>query len=370
MAGGRATCLVFLGVKARLLISAIRRAGLAGSLVTGTLVFGSGPVSASAPDSQLVPGSQSGVSCLTSQLCVLVGNNSHGAGDVIDISNGKPGKLVIVRGARSLYSVSCPTAKGCLAIGEAAGRGAPFIVELGSTGKVEGSGALKVPPGVSLTRISCKNLYACELSGSGASPGTVELAQWDGISTHWFQVPVPNGFTSPTLNGISCFATDCVAVGSVLGGAKIEELVVSATDWRPSRVWAGPGGSISGVFCTSWTLCYATGYNQAGGLVLTIVNGVARPTATTPADDLYGIACDLTSPASCMAVGQQRAQPGAQRLSADYGTLVALSSGRTSAAQVVRLSNGFTAVAGPPAGTGFSAVGGAQRPGSVVATAN
>jgi hypothetical protein len=349
----------------RYLIATTGRVGLVGSIAAASTVMAPGLASASSLDSQVVPGTQTQVSCLTSQLCVLVGTNK-GAGDVVDVTGGKPGKPAMVKGSHDLYAVDCPAPAGCIALGEASSPTGPLLVEINALGRVTGTERLKLPAGASLTSLSCVSLYACALWGIDATNTKVlEFAQWDGSSLRFEQVAGPAGSTKATVTGISCFAVTCVAVGSAHRGKDDESFVVSTTGRKIYRFWTVNATSLSGVSCTSATLCYTSGYNPAGGIVITLRNGAPTTTSISPSDNLYGIAC---GPSSCLAVGQEPAPRVARPTATRYGTLVDVEFGAVTSTQVVPVSGGYTSVAAPLVGAGFAVLGKAQRSGYEVTT--
>jgi len=126
------------------------RIWLIGGIVAGGGAVPSGTAMASSLDNQFVPGSAKEVSCLTSKLCVVVGSNK-GVGDVVDLSGGKPGKPLVVKGSRGLYAIDCPAPAGCIALGSTSSSTDLLIVEINSQGRVAGSRSVPLPSGMSLT---------------------------------------------------------------------------------------------------------------------------------------------------------------------------------------------------------------------------
>ena len=265
-------------VRTHVVTSAVIRAGLAGLLTTGSLLLTVVPVARAATfDSQPVLGFQQGISCLTSRLCVIVGYNNEGIGDVVRVHDGVPAPGTAIAGSKALYSVSCAESAGCAAIGVTSNGASPVVVTLNSSGSVVGSKVLSVAPGVSLTRIACVTPGNCVLSGVDvfASPETLEVAHWDGSALSVHKTAGPAGATDPTLEGLSCSGAACVAVGSAFKGANSDGLVLSIADGKPAQLRVAAGDSIYGASCVSTTLCYGAGFNRSGGVVLTIDHGPA-----------------------------------------------------------------------------------------------
>jgi hypothetical protein len=319
---------------------------------------------ASSLDNQFVPGSAKEVSCLTSKLCVVVGSNK-GVGDVVDLSGGKPGKPLVVKGSRGLYAIDCPAPAGCIALGSTSSSTDLLIVEINSQGRVAGSRSVPLPSGMSLTALACRSLFACDVWGSGslATSKGLEFGQWDGRSFRFEHVGGPSASDRASVNSVSCYSTTCVAVGTAQTGTGGEGFVVSTTGRLVSRTWTVSASSLDGVACTSATLCYAAGHNQSGGVVVTLEGGVPGPMAIAPSDPLSGIAC---GPSSCVAVGQEPEHIGLK--STHYGTLVGVAIGAVASTQLVPSSAGFISVAAPLFGPNFTALGRAQHSGYEVST--
>jgi hypothetical protein len=312
-----------------------------------------------------VPGFQSGVGCLTAALCVLTGYDNHSVGDVVPVRNGVPGPGSTVAGSKSLYSVSCPGASGCVAIGELSNDTEPMLVTLNANGGISSSKVVKIAAGVTLSHIACVSLDNCVLTGDDvfASPEALEVAHWDGTSLQLHQVPAPSGTTSPTLEGVSCSGGSCIAVGDAFKGAEVFGLVLDITGSGAAvHLRTVTADSIYGVWCTSPTTCYAAGFTRTGGVLLTIKSGVAGSQQAV-SGDLMGIACHSVT---CVAVGERLAPPGAPAKAAYYGELVSVSFGKVTGTQLVPQSGGFSNVG--RAGSAFAALGAGQGIGSEVTT--
>jgi hypothetical protein len=335
-------------------------------LTTGSLLLAVVPVARAATfDSQPVPGFQDGISCVTSRLCVIVGYNNQGIGDVVRVRDGVPGPGTAIPGSKALYSVSCAEGAGCTALGVTSNGASPVVVTLSSGASVVSSKVVSVAPGVSLTRIACVTPGNCVLSGLDlfASPEALAVAHWDGSALSVHKIAGPAGASDPTLEGLSCSGAACVAVGSAFKGANSNGIILSIANGKPTQLRVAAGDSIYGASCVSTTLCYGAGFNRSGGVVLTIGHGAPGAITAVPADDLLGIACRSQD---CWAVGERLAPPGAPAKDAYYGTLVPVSSGHPGQAQLVPASGGFTNVA--QYGGSFAALGAAQGKASEVTT--
>jgi hypothetical protein len=78
---------------------------------------------------------QSGVSCLSSRLCVAVGVGAKGA-EVQDVRDGVPGRVFAVRGERTeLDAVSCAWPSGCIAVGSPLSGSIVYVVRIGRSGR-------------------------------------------------------------------------------------------------------------------------------------------------------------------------------------------------------------------------------------------
>jgi hypothetical protein len=200
---------------------------------------------------------------------------------------------------------------------------------------------IALPAGVTVGRIACTALDACELAGldAVAQPFAVELGSWNGRSLTLHPVPVPSPKYSASDTEIACEGGACVLVGvlETATGAK-EGFTVATRDGSPGAMHVIPGVALYGVGCTSAALCYATGDTASGrGRVVVLRNGVAVQEMPV-GHDLDGIGC---GPGACVAAGSIRA-PG---LSQRFAELLVLSSGTVTAREIVARINIFDEVA-------------------------
>ncbi len=172
-----------------------------------------------------------------------------------------------------------------------------------------------------LTGVSCTSATACTAVGYDykAGPVVVTFAErWNGTAWAVQGTPNPGGTLGSILSGVSCTsATVCTAVGYYINASHVE--VTLAERWN-GTAWAvqgtpNPSGthgsSLSGVSCTSATACTAVGnYINASHVEVTLGerwNGMVWAVQATPnpggpqVSDLTGVSC--TSATACTAVG-------------------------------------------------------------------
>jgi hypothetical protein len=345
-------------------VPAVARAALISLCTVLGLAVTAPSAQALALNTHLVPGFQSGVSCISTTLCVVTGYNKAGVGDVVDIKNGVPVASFAVPGAKSVYSVSCPAGAGCVALGVTTNDVSPVFVRVSVSGAVAATRTVTVPPGVSLPRISCVSLGSCEVAGTDifTSPVELEMGHWDGTTLTLEHVPVPRGSSASAIEALSCSGTSCLAVGSGFARSNSLGLLLQTSGGAPS-VRTVANASIYGVSCTTSSLCYGAGFTRVGGLVMTITDGAPSSVVPVKTGDLMAVACRA---ASCFAVGEKLAPPGAQTKANFYGVLVGLSNGRVGTSEQVASSGGFINVA--QYGGAYAAIGASQGKGSEVTT--
>jgi hypothetical protein len=224
-----------------------------------------------------------------------------------------------------LNSVSCLSAKSCVAVG------AEFSAEVGAlplaerwNGKAWQTLTLKLPAGdagAQLYGVSCQ-AGVCVAVGEAFAKGprTYGLAEiWDGARWTAVQPPTPAGATVVELLAVSCTAAGhCVATGSY--EQRNGRYAALAETWN-GKTWTAvtppvPSGStrafLDGVSCTSASRCMAVG--QSGSVAVGDTASVAltdywngkawkRVAAPAPgkAPTLSSVSC--ASSVKCVAVG-------------------------------------------------------------------
>jgi hypothetical protein len=263
------------------------------------------------------------VSCTAPTACMAVGGygTKRASALLAERWNGTAWSVVpMPKGgfaAPDLTGVSCSTTNSCAAVG--CDLNGDFCA---GTVAYEWNGTAwrpePTPAGTGqLTSVSCTAPSACMAVGGG-SKGTL-AEQWNGRA--WSAVPSPNppknrGFLE--LDGVSCLATGCEAVGSYADNAG--GVVTLAERWN-GHTWSiqkspnPPGGlvGLGGVSCSAADACTAVGnYDNSTGATLATAlrwNGTAWALQapanphTTPfvTVTLSGVSCPAA--ASCATVG-------------------------------------------------------------------
>jgi hypothetical protein len=305
-------------------------------------LFAVSAIAATGLQTVVVPGQQATVSCLSARLCVLGGENGQGVGDLMRLRDGTRFHLYTVPGTRLIYSVSCPGASGCVALGRPSDDVGARLTAVSASGVPETTRALALPAGVTVGRIACIALDDCELAGLAvaAEPFMVELGSWNGHSLTLHPVPVPSPNYIATDTEIACEGSACVLVGvlETASGATIGGYTVATRDGSPGVMHVVPGVALYGIGCTSVALCYAAGDTGSGrGEVVVLRRGVAVQQIPV-GHDLDGIGC---GPSACVAAGSITATG----LPQPFAQLFVLSSGTITARDIVERINIFDDVA-------------------------
>jgi hypothetical protein len=178
------------------------RLSLAGSLAATAALMTGAPAQAATLTSHRVSGLEQAASCLTTKLCVVVGYNTRGIADVVPVKDGKPGRASTVRASSQLYTVSCPSAAGCWAVGEGAYSVTAEVAKIGRSGKVSISKALRVPAGVRLTRISCTSMTSCIIVGNEfLTSKRIEVGTWNGRKLKLRSIKAAHDLGIPSIGG-------------------------------------------------------------------------------------------------------------------------------------------------------------------------
>lgn len=220
-----------------------------------------------------------------------------------------------------LWSVSCPDASHCWAVGSytAAFNVDATLIESwnGDKWSIQSSPNTGSGYGDFLYDVTCTSSTDCWAVGyyspNTSGPNSTLTEHWDGTS--WSIVSSPNAGDDQGLFGISCpSATDCWAVGGyVIEGSGVPQRTLiehwNGTAWA---VVASPSSSsqdvLNGIACSSATTCWAYGYSRAStfsplllnwdGTAWTLLSGINSGTTD---GFLQGGTC--TSSASCWVVG-------------------------------------------------------------------
>lgn len=178
----------------------------------------------------------------------------------------------------SLYGVSCPSARACVAVGGAfhkTGKRQTTLTEAwdGKRWRVQATPTIKAPS--SLYAVSCRSASSCVAVGhTVASPQQAIIEGWDG--TTWRIEAIPPLAHDTDLSGVSCSrARACTAVGwnNASGTTRPIALSWDGNQWRVQAVplpAKAPAGLLDAVSCTSPRACTATGsdFSHPGGPTL------------------------------------------------------------------------------------------------------
>jgi hypothetical protein len=274
----------------------------------------------------------SGVSCASARACTAVGQSTDSSGGSVPLAEAWNGTTWAVRpvpvpaaGNGVLTSVSCASARACMAVGYTGNFQLPLAARWnGATWTVR---ILPFPPSGAqnpLTGVSCTSATACTAIGQTETENTTApLAErWDGATWAIQHVPAPIA-RKVVLTAVSCTsATSCTAAGRINRGNG--RLGLRAEHWN-GTVWAvqRPGarlpfgsGDVNALSCTSARACTAVVNRLVevnghfNGRVAALVerwNGRNWTVQRTPGAarkrgrNLLGVSC--TSARRCMAVG-------------------------------------------------------------------
>jgi hypothetical protein len=277
-----------------------------------------------------------GVACTAASACTAAGFSVGRSGIVRTLAerwNGSRWRIQPTpnpRGAApsQLASVSCTSPPACTATGEAANR--PLAERWdGAQWRIQPTPSLRAGGG--LASVSCTSAVACAAVGartdsSGDFTGTL-AERWDGSRWHLQPTPNPPGAHGSALFGLSCTSSSaCTATGNSFNSSGTPVGVFAerwnGTKWRiqPVPPPSSPGGFLSGVACTSPSVCIAVGArtDASGNPIGTLAerwNGTRWRIQRTPnpaaGAGLSTVSC--TSSSACTAVGGSEAGTLAER---------------------------------------------------------
>jgi hypothetical protein len=296
-----------------------------------------------------VAGDETSVSCLTASLCVAVGSESaHSRGTVVTLTNGVQSHAVVLRHSSVIDSVSC-LKSGCWAAGRAVHGTGIYLVKISSAGRPVAERTVPVS-GTNLGPISCTSMTSCEIAGADnrIRPAAIEVGDWNGRKLQLHRITV-KGSKRMTMPGISCWHSDCEAVGSALVGAVRAGLILIIARGKPARLNADSGYPyLDSVSCVSARTCYAAG-GGGGASVETVTRGVVTHSQGSAAGPVSAVECTASA---CEAAGTLLLP----QYSTQDGLLQSLSDGTWGAPTDDGASYVFTDVAAR-GDSGFIAVG-------------
>ena len=243
----------------------------------------------------------SGVSCASATACIAVGKYFNSAGIELTLAEAWSGTRWAIEPTPNpagtypgLSGVSCASALACTAVGSYVGSNPPLTHTLaeawnGTRWAIEPIASVKnLDSG--LQAISCTSATVCTAVGwfGSVAAGSTLAETWDGTS--WAIHPTPNRGLSQyyDLTGVACTsATACTAIGEAYDpGGKND--VTLALGWNGSKWVIEPtpnpagGGVLSGVSCSSPTVCTAVGsYENSSGTSFTLAETTSTGTGAT-----------------------------------------------------------------------------------------
>ena len=296
-------------------------------------------------------GQETAVSCLTASRCVAAGSRG-GRAVLLTLTNGAQSHAAVLSGSLVLGSVSCPSRSGCWAIGRPDRGAGAYLVKISSTGRPAVERTLAVPAGTTLGVISCASMTSCQVAGTNnrLRPAAIETGTWNGTRLHLYRVPVA-GSTQVSMTGISCWHSDCAAVGSALARTAPSDLILITSGGKPGTLNANSGYALTSISCVSATTCYAAG----AAVLVTVTSGVpAEPQAVTGGWNGNAIEC---TGSDCEAAGGEVLGP------AYADVLVSLTGGTASSPVIVQVGQGYSGIAARSS-NGFIAIGAGSNGGS------
>jgi hypothetical protein len=298
------------------------------------------------------------VSCLSATRCVVVGYNTKGVGDVVPVVHGAPGKAKTVPKTSFVYGVSCPSAKGCVAVADPNSGAGAAVVPINSKGVPGKAAHPSTSAGDALTHIACTTRTSCTLVGTNifTSPASIVMSTWNGKKLTRHTVKSVKGSSSTVVEGVTCVGTTCYVAGYAVSGPKVTGFVVRTSHGKPGKLQTVAGDNLYDVGCKNSTHCWAVGFDQAGGVIVTLSSAkmTARKHVHAP---LAGIAC---RDSACTAVGEQLPVSPQTSESGFIGVYLHLSDGVVKNTTVDTSSGGYTGV-DQSSPMHFAAVGAASK---------
>ena len=184
------------------------------------------------------------------------------------LTNGAQSHAVVLRGSSVIDSVSCRKSV-CWAIGHPDRGTGAYLVKISSAGRPVAERTVPVPARTTLGPISCASPTSCEIAGADnrIRPAAIEIGDWNGKRLHLHRVTV-KGSKRMSMKGISCWHSDCEAVGSDTVGPGFNDhhgLILTTAGGKPARLNADSGyPDLGSVSCVSARTCYGSVRRRLG----------------------------------------------------------------------------------------------------------
>jgi putative hemolysin len=281
-----------------------------------------------------------GVSCPTTKFCMAAGYYTQSAGlpdqTLIEKWNGTSWKIVStpdVSGvSNDLTSVSCPSAKFCIAAGYTIS--SSFLEQTvieewnGTSWSIVNSPDTSSSQDNFLWGVSCPSASFCMADGYYDDTSGNQLTLIEELTGgSWKITPSPNGSPAPStalnsLWSVSCVTSKfCMAAGDYWNSSNVQQNLIekwAGSSWKivpsPDTSSTLDNGLYAGVSCTSTAFCMDTtqasitsGYTQTLALEWAAGSWKIVPsqdTSTTQNNRLQAASCPTTS--FCLSVGQYR----------------------------------------------------------------
>ncbi len=217
----------------------------------------------------------------------------------------------------NIYSISCWSTTGCLAVGETYfyGTDESYAAKWNGSSWSSASGKQFSQNGdvdeQYLTAVSCFSAHECLASGYAtilSDSDKIPFERWTGSSWKLYSAAV--GAEDADVEAVSCFsATFCMAVGRVNDSPLAIEFT-GGSGYSLQSV-SSPGGTayLNGVSCPTLTECFAVGsYEDEDDAYITEYDGSWTNLSGFPSpgvDENVLTAVSCRSAASCLAVGYQ-----------------------------------------------------------------
>jgi hypothetical protein len=263
----------------------------------------------------------------------------HDQAFVVSERNGVWRKAIEVPGSAALnlgsdaevYSISCPTAGSCAAGGyylDGSGHDQAFVVSekngvWRNATEVPGSAALNLGGNAETYSVSCPTAGSCAavgqyLDGSAHGRGFV-VNEKNGVWRKAIPVPGPAALAIGAVTSVACStAGDCAAGGFYIDGSGHEQLVVVSEKngvWRKAIPVPGSGAlnlggyaDVSSISCPTSGSCtvggfYHDGSNHQQALVVSEENGTWRKAMDVPGSVPLNLGGSYTDSISCPTAG-------------------------------------------------------------------